>query len=93
MGVYLLLLLAAFCVLVAVVVCLSRVSRTAPRHAGVWGAAGSIASALVGVWAVMPWLAQAAETAPVSWPMGLAGAAVIAAPGLISGVVIAAGRK
>lgn len=70
-----------------------RTARTVPRRVRLCSWTGFIASFIVGLWAVTPWLNLAAQTAPNTWPMVLGGAAATAAPSLIAAIVIAAGRK
>lgn len=92
-GVYALLGLLAIGVLLAGMTWADRAARTVPRGVRWWSWGGSIASFLVGLGVVTPWLNLSAQSTPNTWPMLLGGAAVTAVPSLIAAVVIAAGRR
>lgn len=69
-----------------------RVARTVPRRTKLISAIGVGFSVFVALFAVLPWLNLSAQTSPTTWPMGLAGVTMIAAPTLVAAAVIA-GRR
>ena len=66
-----------------------RASATVPRRATVISRAGVIASFVLVLVAVAPWLNLAAQTSPVTWPTVVTGSVVTAAPALVAAAVIA----
>lgn len=92
-GVYALLGLVTISILLVGMIWIGRTARTVPRRVRMWSLSGFIASFLVGLWLVTPWLNFAAQTTPNSWPMILCAAAAVATPCLIAAAVIAMGRK
>lgn len=72
---------------------IERVARTVPRRAKVWSRGGIVASIVLTLTVVLPWLNFSAQTSPNTWPMVTAGAAVAAVPALIAAAVIRWGSR
>ncbi|MEF3119867.1 hypothetical protein [Kocuria flava] len=72
---------------------IERVARTVPRRAKVWSRAGIVASFVLTLTVVLPWLNLSAQTAPNTWPMVAAGAALAAVPALAAAAVIRWGAR
>ena len=70
-----------------------RAARTVPRRAKVWSRGGIVASFVLTLTVVLPWLNLSAQTAPNTWPMVAAGATVAAVPALAAAAVIRWGAK
>lgn len=70
-----------------------RSTRTVPRRTKLWSRLGLLASMLVALLAVVPWLNLQAQTQPNSWSMVLVSALVIAAPSLLAATTIVRGRQ
>ncbi|MCM3689389.1 hypothetical protein [Kocuria rosea] len=67
---------------------IERVARTVPRRAKAWSRGGIVASFVLTLTVVLPWLNFSAQTSPNTWPMVAAGAAVAATPALAAAAVI-----
>lgn len=72
---------------------IERVARTVPRRAKVWSRSGIMASFVLTLTVVLPWLNHSAQSAPNTWPMVVAGSAAAAAPALVAAAVIRWGSK
>ncbi|MEX5295526.1 hypothetical protein QYM41_09615 [Kocuria sp. CPCC 205268] len=72
---------------------IERVARTVPRRAKVWSRGGIVASFVLTLTVVLPWLNLSAQTSPNTWPMVAAGAAVAAVPALVAAAVIRWGSR
>ena len=72
---------------------IERVARTVPRRAKVWSRGGIVASFVLTLTVVLPWLNLSAQTTPNTWPMVAAGAAVAAVPALVAAAVIRWGAR
>ena len=72
---------------------IERVARTVPRRAKVWSRGGIVASFVLTLTVVLPWLNFSAQTAPNTWPMVAAGATVAAVPALLAAAVIRWGSQ
>ncbi len=72
---------------------IERVARTVPRRARAWSRAGIVASFVLTLTVVLPWLNLSAQTSPNTWPMVVAGAAVAATPALVAAAVIRWGTR
>jgi hypothetical protein len=68
-------------------------ARTVPRRARAWSRAGMIASLVLNLVLVRPWLNLQAQTEPNTWSMVLVGAVVVAVPSLAAAAMIARGRR
>jgi hypothetical protein len=72
---------------------IERVARTVPRRAKAWSRGGIVASFVLTLSVVLPWLNLSAQTSPNTWPMVTAGAAAAAVPALLAAAVIRWGSK
>jgi hypothetical protein len=72
---------------------IERAARTVPRRAKAWSRGGIAASFVLTLTVVLPWLNLSAQTAPNTWPMVAAGAAVAAVPALAAAAVIRWGSR
>ncbi|MFF0945931.1 hypothetical protein ACFYE2_17145 [Kocuria sp. CPCC 205300] len=72
---------------------IERVARTVPRRAKAWSRGGIVASFVLTLTVVLPWLNLSAQTSPNTWPMVAAGAALAAVPALVAAAVIRWGSK
>lgn len=70
-----------------------RAARAVPRHARLASRIGLIASLVVGLVAVLPWLNLSAQTSPNSAAMVVVGAAAITVPTAIAALWIARARR
>ncbi|MFF0905034.1 UNVERIFIED_CONTAM: hypothetical protein RF653_15265 [Kocuria sp. CPCC 205316] len=72
---------------------IEQVARTVPRRAKVWSRGGIVASFVLTLTVVLPWLNLSAQTAPNTWPMVAAGATAAAVPAVVAAAVIRWGSK
>ncbi len=72
---------------------IERVARTVPRRAKAWSRGGIVASFVLTLTVVLPWLNLSAQTSPNTWPMVATGAAVAAVPALVAATLIRRGSK
>ena len=72
---------------------IERVAGTVPRRVKAWSRGGIVASFVLTLTVVLPWLNLSAQTAPNTWPMVAAGATVAAVPALAAATVIHWGAK
>ncbi|MEX5268761.1 hypothetical protein [Kocuria sabuli] len=72
---------------------IERVARTVPRRAKVWSRGGIVASFVLTLTVVLPWLNLSARTSRNTWPVVTAGAVVAAVPALAAAAVIRWGSE
>ena len=72
---------------------IEQVARTVPRRAKAWSRGGIVASFVLTLTVVLPWLNHSAQTSPNAWPMVATGAAVAAVPALVAAAVIRWGSE
>lgn len=70
-----------------------RAARTVPRRTKLASRLGIGGSMLVSLTIVLPWLNYSAQTEPNTWPMVLAGTAIIALPCWVAAGYIAKARR
>ena len=70
-----------------------RVARTVPRRAKAWSRGGIVASFVLTLTVVLPWLNFSAQSASNTWPMVAAGATIAAVPALAAAAVIRWGSR